>query len=102
MYQIMIHQWIMIRSFRDATTEAVFNGECPKGFPADIVKIARRKLRYLHAATRLEDLKAPPGNRLEALKTDRAGQHSIRINDKVRSFKWTAEGPTEVEIIDYH
>ncbi len=91
----------MIKSFRGATTEAVFNGECPKGFPAD--KVARRKLRYLNAATQLEDLKAPPGNRLEALKGDRAGQHSIRINDKYRvCFKWTPEGPTQVEITDYH
>jgi toxin HigB-1 len=93
----------MIKGFRDATTEAVFHGECPKGFPADIVRIARRKLRYLHAATILEDLKAPPGNRLEALKGDRVGQYSIRVNDKVRvCFTWTKEGPTNVEIVDYH
>jgi len=93
----------MIRSFRGAITEAVFNGECPKRFPADIVKVARRKLRYLNAATRLEDLKAPPGNRLEALKGDRTGQHSIRINDQFRvCFIWTSEGPMQVEITDYH
>ena len=93
----------MIKNFRDAITEAVFNGECPKGFPSDIVKVARRKLRYMNAAMRLEDLKAPPGNRLEALKGDRAGQHSIRINDKFRvCFKWTTEGPAQVEITDYH
>jgi toxin HigB-1 len=98
----MIHK-PMIRGFRDPTTEAVFKGECPKGFPADIVRVARRKLRYLHAATILEDLKAPPGNRLEALRADRAGQHSIRVNDKVRiCFIWTKEGPIDVEIIDYH
>lgn len=93
----------MIKSFRDATTEAVYNGEYPKGFPTDIVKVARRKLRYLNAATTLEDLKAPPGNRLEALKGDRAGQHSIRVNDKFRlCFTWAREGPTGVEITDYH
>lgn len=93
----------MIKGFRGATTEAVFNGECPKGFPADIVKVARRKLRYLNAATHLEDLRAPPGNRLEALKGDRAGQHSIRVNDKLRiCFTWTSQGPTQVEITDYH
>lgn len=93
----------MIKSFKDAATEAVFNGVCPKGFPADIFKVARRKLRYLNAAINLEDLKAPPGNRLEALKRDRAGQHSIRINDKYRvCFTWTSEGPIGVEITDYH
>jgi toxin HigB-1 len=89
----------MIRDFKDDIAKAVFDGENPKGFPSDILKVARRKLRYLNAATLLEDLKAPPGNRLEALK----GQHSIRINDQFRvCFKWTAEGPTEVEITDYH
>ena len=90
----------MIRSFRDKTTEAVFNGESPKGFPTDLVKVARRKLRYLNAAVDLGDLKSPPGNRLEALAGDRKGQHSIRINDQFRvCFVWTAEGPAAV---DYH
>ena len=93
----------MIRNFKDRTAKAVFNGENPKGFPSDILKVARRKLRYLNAATQLEDLRAPPGNRLEALKVDRAGQHSIRINDQFRvCFKSTPEGPIEVEIADYH
>ena len=93
----------MIRSFRDKTTEAVFNGESPKGFPPDLVKVARRKLRYLNAAGALGDLRSPPGNRLEALVADRHGQHSIRINDQFRvCFVWTAEGPTMVEIVDYH
>src|SRR6266702_3240060 len=79
------------------------NGESPKGFPADLVKVARRKLRYLHAAGELNDLRAPPGNRLEALTGDRKGQHSIRINDQFRvCFVWTAQGPAEVEIVDYH
>jgi len=93
----------VIRSFRNKTTEAVFNGESLKGFPADLVKAARRKLRYLNAASELEDLRAPPGNRLEALAGDRKGQHSIRINDQFRlCFVWTSEGPGEVEIVDYH
>jgi len=82
----------MIKGFKDQTAKAVFDGENPKGFPSDILKVARRKLRYLNAATQLV-----------ALKGDRAGQHSIRINDQFRvCFKWTPEGPTEVEITDYH
>jgi len=93
----------VIRSFRDQTTEAVFDGESPKGFPADLVKVARRKLRYLGAAGDLGDLRSPPGDRLEALTGDRNGQHSIRINDQFRvCFVWTAEGPAEVEIVDCH
>ncbi|WP_315701970.1 MULTISPECIES: type II toxin-antitoxin system RelE/ParE family toxin [unclassified Bradyrhizobium] len=93
----------MIRSFRDKVTEAVFNGESPKGFPSDLVKVARRKLRYLNAAADLADLRSPPGNRLEPLAGDRQGQHSIRINDQFRvCFVWTAEGPAEVEVVDYH
>ena len=93
----------MIGSFRKKTTEAVFNGESPKGFPADLVKVARRKLRYLNAASGLGDLRSPPGNRLEALAGDRKGQHSVRINDQFRvCFVWTAEGPVEVQIVDYH
>jgi len=93
----------VINSFRDKTAEAVFNGESPKGFPPDLVKVARRKLRYLNAAADLGDLRSPPGNRLEALAGDRQGQHSIRINDQFRvCFVWTAEGPVEVEIVDYH
>jgi toxin HigB-1 len=93
----------VIRNFRDKVTEAVFNGESPKGFPADLVKVARRKLRYLNAAGDLGDLRSPPGNRLEALAGDRKGQHSIRINDQFRvCFVWTADGPAEVEIVDYH
>ena len=93
----------MIRSFREKTTEAVFDGECPKGFPADLVKVARRKLRYLNAASDLGDLKSPPGNRLEALAGDRQGQYAIRISDQFRvCFVWTAEGPAKVEIVDDH
>jgi proteic killer suppression protein len=93
----------VIRSFRDRTTEAVFAGESPKGFPADLVGVARRKLRYLNAAADLGDLRSPPGNRLEALAGDRKGQHSIRVNDQFRiCFAWTKEGPADVEIVDYH
>ncbi len=93
----------MIGKFRDKATEAVFNGEYPKGFPADLVKVARRKLRYLNAAANLGDLRSPPGNRLEALAGDRKGQHSIRINDQFRvCFVWTSDGPTNVQIVDYH
>jgi proteic killer suppression protein len=93
----------VIRNFRDKTTEAVFNDESPKGFPADLVAVARRKLRYLNAAADLGDLRSPPGNRLEALAGDRKGQHSIRINDQFRvCFVWTSEGPADVEIVDYH
>ena len=93
----------MIKSFKSRLTEAVYEGESPKGFPADLVKVARRKLGYLDAAINLHDLRAPPGNRLEALAGDRAGQHSIRINDQFRvCFVWTKEGPSSVEIVDYH
>ena len=93
----------MIRSFKDRVTEAVFQGESQKGFPADLVKVARRKLGYLDAAVDLNDLRAPPGNKLEALRRDREGQHSIRVNDQFRvCFIWTEEGPKDVEIIDYH
>src|SRR5262249_31082745 len=94
---------LVIRSFRDKTTEAVFNGESPKGFAVDLVKVARRKLRYLNAAGDLADLRSPPGDRLEALAGDRKGQHSTRINDQFRvCFVWTTEGPAKVEIVDYH
>jgi proteic killer suppression protein len=93
----------MIRSFRDRITEAVFNDEIPKGFQEDIARVARRKLGYLHAAAKLDDLRVPPGNRLEALKGNRKGQHSIRINDQFRvCFVWTGDGPKDVEITDYH
>ena len=75
----------------------------PKGWPADIAKVARRKLVQLDSAVELRDLMAPPGNRLEALQGDLAGKHSIRINDKWRSvFRWRETGPEEVEIRDYH
>ena len=93
----------MIRTYRDARTELVASGRCPKGFPADLVRSAQRKLTMLDNAADLVDLRSPPGNRLEALKADRAGQHSIRINDQWRiCFTWTEAGPESVEIVDYH
>ena len=93
----------MIRSFKDKTTEVVFDGRLPKRFPADLLAIARRKLRMLHHATRLDDLRAPPGNRLHALQRDCAGQHAISINDQFRiCFVWKDGDAHEVEITDYH
>jgi toxin HigB-1 len=93
----------LIRGFKNRVTAAVFNGECPKGFPVQIFPVARRKLEALDAAERLEDLRVPPANRLDALKGDRKGQHSIRINDQWRvCFRWTKAGVEDVEIVDYH
>ncbi|MGZ8372319.1 MAG: type II toxin-antitoxin system RelE/ParE family toxin [Rhodoplanes sp.] len=93
----------MIRSFKNKTAEAVFKGRCPKGFPVQVFPTARRKLEALEAAERLDDLRAPPGNRLEALTKNRKGQHSIRVNDQWRiCFRWTADGPADVEIVDHH
>lgn len=93
----------MIQNFKDRITEAVYEGESPKGFPADLVKVARRNLGYLDAAIDLNDLRSPPGNRLEALSKDRDGQHSIRVNDQFRvCFIWSKEGPKDVEITDYY
>lgn len=92
----------MIRSFRCADTRALFETGKSWRWP-DIVGVAARKLGYLQAARELRDLRSPPGNRLEALRNDRTGQHSIRINDQWRlCFRWTEEGPEDVEIVDYH
>jgi proteic killer suppression protein len=93
----------VIKSFKDDRARAAFEGVASKGFPADLLAVTRRKLRYLNAATTLNDLRAPPGNRLEALKGDREGQYSIRVNDQWRiCFVWTVEGPRDVEFVDYH
>jgi proteic killer suppression protein len=93
----------MIRISKDSLTEDAFNGVVRKGFPANLIKIARRKLNYLDAAKALDDLKAPFGNRLEVLTGGRKGQHSIRVNDQFRiCFVWTDEGPKDVEFVDYH
>ncbi|MBY0300035.1 MAG: type II toxin-antitoxin system RelE/ParE family toxin [Methylobacterium sp.] len=92
-----------IRSFYDRVTGAVFQGMCPKGFPADVFKAARRKRGVIDAATSLDELKMPPGNRLHPLTNDRAGQHAIGVNDRVRiGFEWTDLGPARVEIVDHH
>jgi len=93
----------VIKSFADKRTAAVFAGEQVKRFPPEIQQAARRKLKLLDAATSLEALRVPPGNRLEALKHDRKGQHSIRINDQWRiCFRWQGDGAADVEIVDYH
>lgn len=92
----------MIVSFSDSDTEALASGRRVKRFVA-IESVARRKLRQLEIAVRLDDLRVPPGNRFEALKGDRLGQHSIRVNDQFRvCFTWTVSGPEDVEIVDYH
>jgi proteic killer suppression protein len=93
----------MIKSFACRATEAVFNDQQAPELPPTIQTTARRKLVQINLAEKLSDLRVPPGNRLEALKDDRAGQHSIRINDQWRiCFKWTASGVEDVEIVDYH
>ncbi len=93
----------MIKSFRDTRTEAAFHGRAIKGFPANLLDVTRRKLRYLHAASTLNDLRVPPNNRLEALKGNRKGQHSIRVNDQFRiCFVWDRDGARNVEFVDYH
>ncbi len=92
----------MIRSYKCKNTEALSKGNYVKQF-VNIAKIARRKLRQLEIAGRLDDLRVPPGNHLEALKGNRSDQHSIRINDQWRvCFRWTDAGPEDVEIVDYH
>jgi len=93
----------VIRSFACAETEQIFRGIRSRRFPPDIQNTARRKLEYLHRARTLDDLRMPPGNRLEALKGDRKGQHSIRINDRWRiCFQWRKGDAEQVEIVDYH
>ena len=96
----------MIVSFGDRATETLFHGERPKGgrrLPPDVRRVALRKLDMLNAAHALSDLHLPPGNRLEALRGDLAGLHSVRVNRQWRVvFRWTEAGPAEVRIIDYH
>jgi len=93
----------VIESFASDETEKIFRGKTSTKLPKDIQRTARRKLLYLNDAIDLQDLLAPPGNRLEKLKGDRAGQHSIRINDQWRiCFKWSDNKAQNVEIVDYH
>lgn len=93
----------MIRSFKDRETRKIFERLRSRKLPADIQRIALRKLLILDAAEQLNELRIPPGNRPEALSGARKGQHSIRINDQWRiCFRWTDSGPEAVEIVDYH
>lgn len=97
----------MIRSFADQGTEDMFNGRntkaARKSCPRELWVVAGRKLDQLDSVERMDELRIPPGNHLEALTGDRKGRHSIRINDRYRiCFQWTSDGPSEVEIVDYH
>lgn len=93
----------MIKSFRDRNAERLFDRRPTRRFGAEVQKVALRRLRMLDAATRLDDLRVPPGNRLERLRGDRSGQHSIRINDQWRiCFRWHRGDAYDVEIVDYH
>ena len=93
----------MIQSFADPETELVWSGRRSRKLPSDIQNVALRKLRLLNQARLIGDLRVPPGNRLEALRAERQGQYSIRINDQWRiCFHWTNDGPVDVEIVDYH
>jgi toxin HigB-1 len=93
----------VVQSFKDSDTEKIFNRIFCRKYSADIQKAAIRKLVLIHGATDINDLRVPPGNRLEALKGERKGQHSIRINDQFRiCFIWNKGNAFEVEIVDYH
>ena len=93
----------MIKSFNGKLSEALWTGSIKKGFPQELVRRAQLKLAALHAATELSDLATPPANRLEALRGERAGQHSIPINDRWRiCFVWRNGDVEDVEVVDYH
>lgn len=93
----------MIQSTKGKMIAQALAGKPGKGFPPDLFRVAIRKVAMLQAAKTLDDLRVPPSNSLEALKKDRIGQHSIRINDQWRiCFVWTEKGPENVEIVDYH
>ena len=93
----------MIRSFKDSEAEKIFNGRFSRKLPQNIQRVAARKLEQLNAATILETLRVPPGNRLERLGRDQKGQHSIRVNDQWRiCFVWRDDNAFDVEIVDYH
>lgn len=93
----------MIKSFKDKETEKVFRRQYSRRLPQDIQRAALRRLAYLHSAKEINDLRAPPSNRLEKLSGDRQGQYSLRINDQWRiCFEWVDNNAYEVEIVDYH
>jgi proteic killer suppression protein len=93
----------VIQSFDCEETRKVYDGQVPTRLPQDILNVMQRKLRMLDAAVKLIDLRIPPNNHLEVLKDDRKGQHSIRVNRRWRvCFRWTENGPSNVEIVDYH
>jgi toxin HigB-1 len=93
----------MIKTWADREAEKVFNNAVSRRLGPDVSRVARRKLKMLNAATTLADLRVPPGNRLEALKGSRNGQHSIRINGQYRvCFRWREGDAFDVEIVDYH
>jgi toxin HigB-1 len=93
----------VLKSFADRETELIWSGRRSRKLPADIQNIALRKLRMIDQSRRIEDLRVPPGNRLELLRGNRAGQYSIRINDQWRiCFSWDDGGAEHVEIVDYH
>ena len=92
-----------IGSFRDKRTAAIADGGEPRGIAPELAKLTRRKLAMLVAADRVQDLRAPPGNRLESLRGDRDGQYSIRVNDQWRlCFRWADGSAEDVELVDYH
>jgi len=94
---------VVIRSFADGETEKVFRRERSRSLPPDVQRRAHRKLLLVNAAERIDDLRIPPGNRLERLKGDREGQHSIRVNEQWRiCFRWSGGDAFDVEIADYH
>jgi proteic killer suppression protein len=93
----------VIQSFAHKPTEALWRGGRPPELPPEILKVALRKLTQLEAASAIDELRLPPGNRLEPLKGDRVGQHSIRVNDQFRvCFRWDGQNAHDVEITDYH
>ena len=93
----------MIKSFGNAAAKAAWDRRFVKGYPNDVMRVANRKLTQIHNARSLDDLRAPPGNRLEALAGDRKDQHSIRINDQWRvCFRWSDGDAHDVEVVDYH
>lgn len=97
------YQPCVIQSFADTDTEKLFRGFLSRRLPQNLQSVMHRKLVMVNAAARLDDLRVPPGNRLEALKGNRKGQHSIRVNQQWRiCFRWAESGPADVEIVDYH